>query len=60
MIAGLKSFKLHKLFLAPEFSTDRVGYYLLPLAKQVFRDIIMGSDMEMLPIFRKGYFFICR
>lgn len=58
MITGFKSFKLNKLFLAPRFPTDKVGYYLLPLVKQLLRDNFMGSDMEMgmLLIFLKDYF----
>jgi hypothetical protein len=56
--AGVKSFNLNKVFSAPKFSTDKVGYYLLPLVKQLFRDNFMGSDAEMgvLLIFLKGYF----
>jgi hypothetical protein len=58
MITSVKSFKLNKLSLAPKFSTDKVGYYLLPLVKQIFRDNFMGSDAEMgiLLVFLKGYF----
>ena len=58
MITGFKSLKLNKLFLAPRFPTDKVGYYLLPLVKQLLRDNFMGSDMEMgmLLIFLKDYF----
>lgn len=58
IITGVKSFNLNKLFSAPKFSTDKIGYYLLPLIKQLFRDNFMGSDAEMgvLLIFLKGYF----
>jgi hypothetical protein len=59
IIASAKSFKWNRLFLASNFSTDKIGSYLLPLVKQIFRDNFMGSDMEMsmLLIFLKGYFF---
>jgi hypothetical protein len=58
MTASVKSFKLNKLSITPKFSTDKVGYYLLPLVKQIFRDNFMGSDAEMgiLLVFLKGYF----
>jgi hypothetical protein len=58
IITSVKSFKLNKLFLASNFSTAKVGHYLLPLAKQIFRDSFMGADMEMgiLLIFMKDYF----
>ena len=58
IITGVKSFNLNKIFSAPKFSTDKVGYYLLPLVKQLFKDNFMGSDAEMgvLLIFLKGYF----
>ncbi|SHN20884.1 hypothetical protein [Mucilaginibacter sp. OK098] len=58
VITSVKSFKLNKLFLASNFPTDKVGYYLLPLAKQIFKDSFMGADMEMgiLLIFMKDYF----
>lgn len=59
MIDSVKSFKWNNPGgLAPRFSADKVGYYLLPLVKQLFRDNFMGSDMEMgmLLIFLKGYF----
>jgi hypothetical protein len=58
MITGVKSFNLTRLFLASRFSTDKAGYYLLPLVKQLLRDNLMGSDMEMgmLLIFLKDYF----
>jgi hypothetical protein len=58
MITVVKSFNMTRLFLAPRFSTDKAGYYMLPLVKQLLRDNFMGSDMEMemLLIFLKGYF----
>ena len=58
MITGVKSYNLSRLFSVPRFSTDKVGYYLLPLVKQLLRDNFMGSDMEMgmLLIFLKDYF----
>jgi hypothetical protein len=58
MITGVKSFNFSRLFSAPGFSTDKAGYYMLPLVKQLLRDNFMGSDMEMemLLIFLKGYF----
>ena len=58
MITSVKSSKITKLFLASNFSTDKVGAFLLPLVKQVFRDNFMGADLEMgiLLIFMKDYF----
>jgi len=58
VITSVKSFKLNKLFLAPNFSTDKIGHYLLPLVKQIIRDNFMGADMEIgiLFIFLKDYF----
>ncbi|MDB5088355.1 MAG: hypothetical protein JWR09_2349 [Mucilaginibacter sp.] len=58
MITSVKSFKFNKLFLASNFSTDKVGHYLLPLVKQIVRDNFMGADLEMgiLLIFMKDYF----
>jgi hypothetical protein len=58
IITGVKSFTWNKVFSTSKFSTDKVGYYLLPLVKQLFRDNFMGSDAEMgvLIIFLKGYF----
>ena len=58
MITGVKSFDMIRLFSAPKFSTDKAGYYMFPLVKQLLRDNFMGSDMEMgmLLIFLKGYF----
>jgi hypothetical protein len=58
MITVAKSFNITRLFSAPGFSTNKAGYYMLPLVKQLLRDNFMGSDieMEMLLIFLKGYF----
>jgi hypothetical protein len=58
IINSVKSFKLNRLFLASNFSTDMIGHYLLPLAKQIFRETFMGADMEMgiVLIFMKDYF----
>ncbi len=58
IITGVKSFNFYKVFSTHKFSTDKVGYYLLPLVKQLFKDNFMGSDAEMgvLLIFLKGYF----
>ena len=58
IITGVKNSSLTKVFSAPKFSTDKIGYYLLPLVKQLFRDNFMGSDLEMgmLLIFLKDYF----
>jgi hypothetical protein len=49
---------MSRLFSASRFSTDKAGYYMLPLVKQLLRDNFMGSDMEMemLLVFLKGYF----
>ncbi|MCR8560874.1 hypothetical protein KXD93_24670 [Mucilaginibacter sp. BJC16-A38] len=59
MITNAKSSKLNKLFFASNFSTAKLGYYLLPLAKQIFKETFMGADMEMgiLLIFLQDYFF---
>ena len=58
LISGIKNFKLNTLFSAPKFSTDKIGHYLLPLVKQIFRDNFMGADLEIgiLLIFLKDYF----
>lgn len=58
IITGVKNSSLTRVFSASKFSTDKVGYYLLPLVKQLFRDNFMGSDLEMgmLLIFLKDYF----
>jgi len=59
IITSVKSFKLNKLFLASNFSTAKLGHYLLPLAKQIVRDNFMGADLEIgiLLIFLKDYLF---
>ena len=56
---NVKSFKWNKLALLAKFSPAKLGYYLLPLVKQLFRDNFMGSDIEMgmLLIFPERYFF---
>ncbi|WP_295790738.1 hypothetical protein [Mucilaginibacter sp.] len=58
VITSARSFKLNKLFLASNFSTGKLGYYLLPLVKQIIKDNFMGADMEIgiLLIFLKDYF----
>jgi len=58
IITSVKSFKINKLFLASNFSTDKVGDYLLPLVKQIVRDNFMGADLEIgiLLVFMKDYF----
>ena len=58
IITSVKSFKLNKLFFVSNFSTARVGHYLLPLVKQIVKDNFMGADLEIgiLLIFMKDYF----
>jgi hypothetical protein len=58
IITSVKSFNLNKLFLAPKFSTDKIGDYLLPLVKQIVKDNFMGADLEIgiLLVFLKDYF----
>lgn len=57
IIDNVNSFKWNNLALSLKFSPAKLGYYLLPLVKQLFRDNFMGSDLEMgmLLIFIKGY-----
>ena len=49
---------MDKLFLASNFSTGKLGYYLMPLVKQIIKDNLMGADLEIgiLLIFLKDYF----
>ena len=58
IITSAKSFKLNKLFSASNFSTDKLGYYLMPLVKQIIKDNFMGADLEIgiLLVFLKDYF----
>ena len=58
VIASIRSITMSKFIFTPKFSANKIGEYLLPLAKQLFRDNFMGSDMEMgiLLVFLKGYF----
>ena len=58
VVTSVKSFKLNKLFLVSSFSTSKLGYYLLPLVKQIIKDNFMGADLEIgiLLIFLKDYF----
>lgn len=58
MINSAKGFKINKLFLTSNFSTARIGYYLLPLVKQIVKETFMGADLEVgiLLIFVKDYF----
>ena len=58
IITSARSFKLNKLFSASNFSTGKLGYYLLPLVKQIIKDNFMGADMEIgiLLVFLKDYF----
>jgi len=60
MITSISSINWDKLFLTFKFSPSKIGQYLLPLAKQLFRDNFMGSDMEMgiLLLFIKSYFMV--
>jgi hypothetical protein len=60
VITSIASIEWHKLFFAFRFSPTRIGDYLLPLLKQLFRDNFMGSDMEMgiLLLFVKSYFLL--
>ena len=57
-ITSVRSFKLNKLFLTSNFSIGKVGYYLLPLVKQIIKDNFMGADLEIgiLLVFLKDYF----
>lgn len=58
VIASVRSINMAKFIFTPKFPASKIGEYLLPLVKQLFRDNFMGSDMEMgiLLIFLKGYF----
>ncbi|MDB5141590.1 MAG: hypothetical protein JWQ66_303 [Mucilaginibacter sp.] len=60
VITSITSLEWHKLFFAFNFSPKRIGNYLLPLLKELFRDNFMGSDMEMgiLLLFVKSYFLL--
>jgi len=66
-ISNLKNFISVKCILTniadlkwPAFPAKRIGGYLLPLIKQLFRDNFMGSDLEMgiLLVLVKGYFLL--
>lgn len=58
IITSAKSFKFNKLFSASNFSTGKLGYYLVPLVKQIIKDNFMGADLEIgiLLVFLKDYF----
>ncbi len=58
IITNTKSFKFNKLFSASNFPTGKLGYYLVPLAKQIIKDNFMGADLEIgiLLVFLKDYF----
>jgi hypothetical protein len=60
MITNIAGLNWIKLFSAFKLSPNRIGNYLLLLAKQLFRDNFMGSEMEMgvLLFFIKGYFLL--
>ncbi|MFI5139718.1 MAG: hypothetical protein ACHQIM_17990 [Sphingobacteriales bacterium] len=60
MITSITDVKWIKLFSAFKLSANTTGNYLLPLAKQLFRDNFMGSEMEMgvILFFIKGYFLL--
>ena len=60
VITGIASLEWHKLLFAFKLSPSRIGDYLLPLLKQLFRDNFMGSEMEMgiLLLFVKSYFLL--
>ena len=60
VITSIASLEWHKLFFAFKLSPSRIGDYLLPLLKQLFRDNFMGSEMEMgiLLLFIKSYFLL--
>jgi hypothetical protein len=60
VITGIASVEWHKLLFAFKFSPKRIGNYLLPLLKELFKDNFMGSDMEMgiLLLFVKSYFLL--
>ena len=58
VLTGAKSLKSVKLLLTTDLSKDKIGSYVIPLAKQLFRDNFMGSDLEMgmMLVFLKSYF----
>jgi len=60
MITSIAGVNWIKLFSAFRLSPNKIGNYLLLLAKQLFRDNFMGSEMEMgvLLFFIKGYFLL--
>lgn len=60
MITSITSPKWSKLLFTFKFSPKKVGNYLLPLLKQLFKDNFMGSEMEMgiLLLFVKSYFLL--
>jgi len=57
ILTNIASLKWPKVFLISDFSAKKIGHYLLPLIKQLFRDNFMGSEMEMsiLLVLVKGY-----
>lgn len=60
MITSIAGANCINLLSAFKLSPNRIGNYLLLLAKQLFRDNFMGSEMEIgvLLFFVKGYFLL--
>jgi hypothetical protein len=60
LITSIAGLKWVNLFSAFKLSPNKIGNYLLPLLKQLFKDNFMGSEMEMgiLLLFVKSYFLI--
>jgi len=60
IITGIAGFDWHKLLFTFKVPTNKIGEYLLPLIKQLFRDSFMGSEMDMaiLLLFIKSYFLL--
>lgn len=58
IITSIRGIKLNRSFFVSNLSTGKLGYYLLPLVKQIIRDNFMGTDLEIgiLLIFLKDYF----
>ncbi len=60
MIAGMANMDWGKLFSAFKLSPGKMGSYLFPLLKQLFRETLMAPEveMEMLMLFVKNYFLL--
>ena len=60
VIASMVDLDWNKLFSAFKLSPGKMGNYLFPLLKQLFRETLMGSEaeMEMLLLFVKNYFLL--